>query len=137
MNHRYLLDSWAILALVYEEKPAAGRIQELIHQASGGQAHLLLSVINLGEVFYIVGGRSGVPTAERIVDGVKRMPINLVPVDEHRVLAAARYTAAYPISYANAFAASAAAELDAILVTGDAELLALEGKIQLERITRA
>ena len=41
------------------------------------------------------------------------------------------------LSYADAFAAAAAEALDAALVTGDPELLQLQGRIELERLERA
>lgn len=47
MNNLYLLDSWAMLALLYRENPATDRVVQLLHQAADGQAHSLLSLINL------------------------------------------------------------------------------------------
>jgi len=137
VNNHYLLDSWAILALLYEEEPAAGRVEELLQQAADGQATLFLSVINLGEVFYIFGRRRGVSPAEKVVAKIKQLPIRILPVDEKRVLTAAGYKVKYSISYADAFAAAAAAELEATLVTGDPELLALAGQVQLESLHRS
>lgn len=137
MSNLYLLDSWAILALLYEEEPAAGRVEELLQQAADGQATLFLSVINLGEVFYIFGRRRGVDPAENVVARIKQLPIRILHVDEERVLAAAGYKIKYAISYADAFAAAAAAELEATLVTGDPELLALAGRVQLESLHRS
>ena len=42
----------------------------------------------------------------------------------------------YTISYADAFAAATADELDAILVTGDPELEHLESRIRVEKLVR-
>ena len=137
VSNHYLLDSWAILALLYEEEPAADRVEELLQQAADGQVSLFLSVINLGEVFYIFGRRRGVNAAENVVAKTKQLPIRILPVDEERVLAAAAYKMKYSISYADAFAAAAAVELKATLVTGDPELLALAGEVQLEPLHRS
>ncbi|RME35826.1 MAG: hypothetical protein D6793_06790, partial [Thermoflexia bacterium] len=49
---------------------------------------------------------------------------------------AARLKMRYAISYADAFAAVLAQELGAVLVSGDPELVALQGEISLERLER-
>ncbi len=137
MNNRFLLDSWALLAWLYAEKPAADRIQELINAASIGHVQLSLSVINFGEVYYIFGRERGVDAGKKLVSGLKQLPIQILPVDEQRVLAAAQYKMAHPISYADAFAIAAAIELNAALLTGDPELFALDGEIKIERLSRS
>ncbi len=96
-----------------------------------------MSLINLGEVYYATGRRHGRPAADTVLNYIKELPINLHPVDRRHVLAAARYKMNHAIAYADAFAAAAAAELDAVLLTGDPELFALEGKIQIERLHRS
>jgi ribonuclease VapC len=50
---------------------------------------------------------------------------------EDRILAAARLKAEYPISYADAFAASLALELGASLVTGDPEFKTIKENLSL------
>ena len=137
MSKRFLLDSWALLARLYSEKPASDRIQNLIDEAANGRIQLLLSVINFGEMYYIFGRKRGVAAVRKLVIGIKQLPIQIVPVDERSVLTAAQYKMSYPISYADAFAAAAAVELDAILLTGDPKLFALEGKIKIERLYRS
>jgi predicted nucleic acid-binding protein len=42
----------------------------------------------------------------------------------------------HPISYTDAFAAATAEKLQATLVTGDPELVALTGQLKLEALTR-
>lgn len=137
MNNRFLLDSWALLAWLYTEKPASDRIQKLIDDAADGNVQLLLSVINFGEVYYIFGRERGADAAKKLASGVKQLPIQILPVDEHRVLAAAQYKITHPISYADAFAVAASAELDTVLLTGDPELFALDGEIKIERLYRS
>lgn len=136
MTHHYLLDSWAILALLNKEEPAAARIEQLLRQAAGGQAQLTLSVINMGELVYIFGRKHGSDAAEKLVSYLKQLPIHILSVDEHRVLTAARFKMTHAVSYADAFAAVAAIELQAMLVTGDPELLALDQEIEIESLTR-
>jgi predicted nucleic acid-binding protein len=47
-----------------------------------------------------------------------------------------RFKIHHAISYADAFAAATAESLDAVLVTGDPELIALRDRLQLEELAR-
>lgn len=91
MKNIFILDSWAVLALLYAENPAALRVEQLVRQAGNNENALLLSVINLGEVFYILGRRQGQDAAEAVVANCKQLPIRLLQASEQRILAAARY----------------------------------------------
>jgi predicted nucleic acid-binding protein len=57
-------------------------------------------------------------------------------VTDDAVFNAARLRMSYAISYADAFAAAAAEELDAVLVSEDPELDQLEDRLQLEKLER-
>ena len=137
MNAKYLLDSWAILAYLKKESPADQRVLELLEKARDGKVLLFLSVINLGEIYYIVGRARGEDTAQHILEEIKRLPIEILSVDETDVLAAARWKMQYPMAYADAFAASAAQDLQAVLLTGDPELLALGDLLEIEILKRS
>ncbi|MDX1414226.1 MAG: PIN domain-containing protein [Candidatus Promineifilaceae bacterium] len=134
MNNRYLLDSWAFMALFSAEQPASKRVEHLLLGAADGNVVLFFSIINLGEIFYLVGRREGIDLAENLTTKIKQLPIQIVPVDEQRVIAAARYKMTHSISYADAFALAAAAEFDAVLATGDPELWALADVVEVERL---
>ncbi len=137
MNNRYVLDSWAFLALVNREEPAASRVKTLLKAATEGDVVLFMSLVNLGEVYYSAGRRYGRSASQNALTYIERAPINMQPVYKRQVLAAANYKMNYRIAYADAFAAAAAEELNAILLTGDPELFALEGEIQVERLHRS
>ncbi len=137
MNNRYILDSWAFLALVNREEPAASRVRAILKAAIEGNAVLFMSFINLGEVYYSAGRRHGMRAAKNALQYIEKSPINMHPVYKRQVLAAANYKMSYRVAYADAFAAAAAEELNAILLTGDPELFALDGKIQIERLHRS
>lgn len=136
MTTSYLLDSWAILAYFKKETPADTRVLALLEKARQSNARLLVSVINLGEVFYNVGKVRGERFAESILSELRLLPLEILAVDENLVLAAARWKMKYSISYADAFAAATAEKLRAVLVTGDPELLALKGVLQIEALER-
>jgi predicted nucleic acid-binding protein len=137
MRRRYVLDAWAILALLQGEEPAASRIRELMRDSEDRHAELYLSLMNLGEVYYCVGRARGESQARETLEDVRRLPLTFIPVTEEAVLAAAGLKMRYAISYADAFAAAATEAKDAILVSGDPEFAHLAGRVPLERLERS
>ena len=136
MTRRFVLDAWAVLALLQGEEPAASRVKQLLSDAQGEDPELFISIINLGEVVYRVGKVKGEDEAWQTLDQIRRLPLTVVPADEGAVFAAVRFKIHHAISYADAFAAATTGELDAILVTGDPELAQLENRIQIEVLER-
>jgi len=49
----FVLDSWPVMEWLKAREPVATRFDELIDLANLGRAHLLMSTINLGEVYYL------------------------------------------------------------------------------------
>lgn len=137
MNGPYVLDSWALLALLQGEEPAASRVRELLLEGEQQQASLLLSIVNLGEVYYRVGRRSNRAEAMNTVQDIRRLALSVVPASDDLVLAAADFKMTYAISYADAFAAVLADQAGATLVSGDPEFDLLQGRIKLEKLQRA
>ncbi len=114
------LDSWAVLALLRGE-PAGVRVRDLI---SAGRS--VVSWINLGEVLYLETRRVGVDRAQDAVEAISDVSVVELP-DEALVRAAAARKAAGGLAYADAFAVATAQRHDARLLTGDPELIALDG----------
>ena len=137
MKNHYVLDAWALSALLQGEEPAATRVKELFEEAIAGDTELFISTINLGEVTYRLGKVKGEQEALETLRQIRRLPLSVLPASEEAVFAAVGFKMHHSLSYADAFAAAAAEALDAILVTGDPELLQLEGRIWLERLERA
>lgn len=136
MKSRFVLDAWAILALLQKEEPAASHVKQLLEETEKGNVELFISIINLGEVYYSVGKVKGESEARETLGVIQRLSLTVVPATEEAVFNAAGFKMSHTISYADAFAAAAAEELDAVLVTGDSELGQLEGRIQLEKLER-
>lgn len=120
----YVFDSWAILAWLQDELPAAQTVDELLTSSDPGE--LVMSCINAGEIFYIVAKSRSRQHADDIRQVLERMPVSLAPVTDELVWQAAELKASYPLSYADAFAAALALAQDATLVTGDREFEPLE-----------
>lgn len=134
MKERFVLDAWAILALLQKEEPAASRVKQLLEEAEKEEIELFLSIMNLGEVMYRIGKIKGEQEARGTLSDLRRLSLEIVPATEEAVFAAARFKMRYAVSYADAFAAAAADELKAVLVSGDLELVQLQDRIPLERL---
>ena len=104
------------------EEPARAKVRELLERASRAEAKLSMSLINVGEVFYLIAKRHGAALAERFLRDLAMMPVQALLPDRKPILGAARLKSRYPISYADAFAVETAREQNAVLVTGDPEL---------------
>lgn len=82
-----------------------------------------MSWINLGEVAYVLQRRAGEGRAREVV-ATLRGSLSLEVPSAARVLEAAAIKAAHAVSYADAFAVATALAHDAVLLTGDLEILA-------------
>lgn len=112
-----VLDSWAILRYLEGAEIPAGAVAELL-----ARERPIVSWINLGEVFYVVRRLHGENAASQAVRDLRDVTRPELPA-ETRVIEAARIKAEHPLAYADAFAAATAIAHDAVLWTGDPELL--------------
>lgn len=126
---KYALDSYALLALV-EDEPGAQVVADIILNET---FEPYLSVINLGEVYYIVLRRQGEAAAAEVVRGVRQEEkLIIAEASWPRVKAAAQIKAGGGLAYADAFVLGLAQELGACLVTGDPELRTVSTRIGVE-----
>ncbi|WP_258084786.1 type II toxin-antitoxin system VapC family toxin [Thermococcus thermotolerans] len=128
---RVVLDSYALLAYLLREE-GAERVRDLLRKAKMGEVEVYMNVVNLGEVYYTIARRKGVDIADFVVANLLKSPILFVHVDERLSLIAARIKAFHKLSYADAFAAATAIDLNAILLTGDDEFRSVEDRIRVE-----
>lgn len=127
---RFVLDSYAILAF-FQKEPGSDAVYNLLKEALAERVFLFLSIINLGEIFYITAKRLSLLEAKEIINDVQSLPIRIENAPFDRVLKAAEIKASYPLSYADSFAAALAEELKATLVTGDPEFKSLKDRISI------
>ena len=78
-SERFVLDSYALLAY-FQDEEGADKVQTVLEMGSEGKAHLFLSVVNLGEVLYVVERERGVSRAHEILARIEEMPIEIVDV---------------------------------------------------------
>jgi uncharacterized protein len=136
MIPHFVLDAWALLAMLQKEEPAATRIIALLGEAQVGKVRLTISIINLGEVVHRVGRVRGEPAAWETLAELQRLPMDVLSVEDDLVWRAVGWKMRHTLSYADAFAAAAAERLGAVLVTGDPELTQLTEGVRVERLTR-
>lgn len=130
MSVRKVLDSYSVIAYL-ENEPGAEKVSDLIKQARDKDRLLLLSVVNWGEVYYIARRAEGQEAADRAVQSLDTLPIELVDVDRDLARIAAEFKSTRKMSYAGCFAAALAKSRKADLVTGDKEFKEIESDIKI------
>jgi predicted nucleic acid-binding protein len=121
----YCLDSWAVLRWLEGAEPAASRVEAIL------PSRPVMSWLNVGEVFYITA-RAADERAARDVVGDLRAILALDQLSPDRVLEAASIKAAHPMAFGDAFAVATAVAHDAVLLTGDPEILDSHGEWTVE-----
>jgi predicted nucleic acid-binding protein len=114
----YVLDASAIFVLL-DNRPSAGRIQQLLEEATRWNTTLLASAANWGEVFYLSWQRHGEQSARETLADLSHLPIRVVPVDLPHAVKAGEIKSLHGIPYVDCMAASLAALNEATLVTAD------------------
>ena|SRR5438105_3244568 len=119
-----VLDSWAIMAWLKGE--ACGPVvEQYLMDAFAGRLLLSISVLNLGEIFYLTAKYRNRAVASQVLQRIAGYGVSTLPAPNDLVMKAARLKAGWPISYADSFAAATALDRNEPLVTGDPEFRAL------------
>jgi predicted nucleic acid-binding protein len=127
---RYVFDSFALLAY-FGNEPGAEIVEQLLQQAQGQTATLHLSLVNLGEVYYIIQRERGREAAVATLALMDQLPLHQETVDRPRVLAASALKADHAISYADAFAVALGQQLQGSVVTGDPEFQQVSALVEI------
>lgn len=130
---RFVLDSFALLAY-FQAEPRGLKVREILKQVRSGEAEAFLSLINLGEILYIVERKIDRGTSIETLHDVAELPIRIAEVTAERVVSAAHIKASFPISYTDAFAVALAEEMHAAVVTGDPEFKQVESLVTVLRL---
>lgn len=114
---RRCLDSWAVLAWLDGEEPAAGVVERTIKRERPA-----MSWINLVEVHYRTIRDHGRQEADQVLAELRPLITeNLPGIAAMRSVSALK--AEHPIALADCFAVALAAEEEAELLTGDPEII--------------
>jgi uncharacterized protein with PIN domain len=125
-----VLDSYALMAF-FEDEPGADFVRGLIHKAVESDTNLLMSVVNLGEVWYSIARTNTPAIADQYIHEIKGMGIEIVDIDWALTRQAAAFKVNGNIAYGDCFAAALAKLRRAELVTGDKEFKSLDGEIKI------
>lgn len=126
----YVLDSWAVLAYLADED-SGQKVADLISDAHEHGIPLFMSVVNVGEVWYILAREVSEAEADKGVDSLRQLGIEFTDVDWKLSRQAGGYKSKNRMSYTDCFAAALAKEHKAELVTGDKEFRQVEGEIRI------
>ena len=127
---RVVLDASALMTF-FENRPGAGKVEELIQLAVDGKRELLMSVVNWGEVYYSVWRAKGPGVALKVLTDIAQLPIELVDADYAIAKSAAELRAQHKLPYADCFAAALAANRKAPLMTSDADFAHIEKQVTI------
>jgi ribonuclease VapC len=108
-------------------------VGKLLTEAEEGRTRLLMSAINVGEVFYFLRKHHSESLAESWRESSSTLPASIEVPTAEDIWNAALLKGRFPIAYADAFAAALAQKYNCALVTGDPELRSVE-QLELEWI---
>lgn len=128
-----VLDSWSILAY-FEDEPTGEKVAEIIAAAHETKTPVMMSVVNVAEVWYIIARESSPADADRSVSDMGQLGIEFVDVDWKLAREAAEFKSQHKMSLADCFAASLAKQRRAELVTGDREFKQVERDIKIRML---
>jgi predicted nucleic acid-binding protein len=132
----YVLDSYDVLAYLGDE-PGGGRVRSILEAAAEDRCRIALSVINLGEIAYIIERERGLASAQAALAALDLLPVEVVPATTEAVLSAAHVKAQHPMAYADALVVATALALGGIVVTGDPGFAAVGDLVRIEWLPQA
>ena len=110
------LDSWAVLRWLEGTEPAASRVEEALDRQP------VMGWMNLGEVYYVVYRAAGEPRADEVARDLQAR-VALDTTSPGRIIEAATIKALHPMAFGDAFAIATTLAHDAVLFTGDPEIV--------------
>ena len=115
----YVLDANAVTRYFKVGNASGGeKVQDLFVQAQRNQARLSMSVINMGEVLYVLIRNVGEQRALHYIR-VLQHAVTIVEADVAQTIQAATLKHQYKLGYADSFAAALALASKATLVSAD------------------
>lgn len=127
---RSVLDSYAILAFLFEEK-GHEKVLDLFEKAAQTDQALLIAAPNWAEVRYMVERKAGAGRWSEVRHKLLGLPLEVVPADQALAEVAGEIEAVNRMSLADCFAAALAKQKKADLYTGDPEFKSVEREIRI------
>ena len=130
---KIVLDSYALIAY-FEDEPGAEKVAQLLVKAELGEIALLMSIVNWGEVYYILYRSKGERAAEESKLVMDQLPITLIEVGKSLTYQAAILKAKYAVAFGDCFAAALALVNESQVLTGDPEFKRMETEVTVNWI---
>ncbi len=130
MSESRVFDSWAIMAFLNNEA-SAEKVEQLILSSRQQQSAMLITVVNLGEIWYSIARTRSESFADNKIDELGSSGFLAVEVDWTLAHQAARFKSKYKLSYADCFAAALAKLKNIELVTGDRDFKRLQSEVKI------
>ncbi len=127
---RVVLDASALMTF-FEDRPGAGKVEELIRLGVEGKRQLLMSVVNWGEVYYSTWRAKGPGVARKALEDIAQLPLEIVDADLELTRAAAELRAEHKLPYSDCFAAALAASRKASLATSDKDFASVKKNLDI------
>ena len=126
-----VLDSWSVIAYL-EDEPSGQQVADLIAGAHDEGIQIYMTVVNAGEVWYIIAREISEKEANSSIKELRELRIQFVDVDWELTQEAAQFKSKNKMSYADCYAAALAKVKKADLVTGDTEFKAVEDQVKIQ-----
>ncbi|MGB7549156.1 MAG: PIN domain-containing protein [Terracidiphilus sp.] len=131
---QYVLDANAVMRYL-SNGSGEEKVAMLIQRAAKGEARLLISVINWGEVLYSLARLAGLNKATADLKALGAI-VESVDADEDQAEAAASLKFRYKMGYADTYAAALAMRTGATLVTADPAFAKLGKQLKVLALPR-
>ena len=126
-----VLDSWAIIAYL-EDEAAAEKVADIMADAHEQEIPVLITVVNAGEVWYIVARQASAADADASIKQLRDLGIEFVDADWNLARDAGYFKFRNKMSFADCFAAALAKQRKGNLTTGDVEFKQVEQEITVK-----
>jgi len=119
MANKYVLDSCALLAYIYDEI-GANVVESVLEQADEGDVAIYMNKLNLFEAYYDIMRSRGFNQAESFYDMILMLPINIINgISDAVFREAGRIKLQYKMSLADSIALGETSVLEAAILTCD------------------
>ena len=130
---RYVLDASAILRYL-DDEPGAAEVAQLLKRSRIGDAELLMSAANWGEVLFAILKLHGEDAMNRAESKILSLPVQILAVDHEVAKMAAQVRFRFKMPFADSFAAAVALQNQATVITADYDFTLLRGAVKVQML---
>lgn len=128
---RYVLDTSAVFVFLNREKGFA-RVKTLLENQSKDKQELYLSLLSLGEIYYILIREVGEAEAASIIAKIESLDLHIVEVDTTLTKTSAKIKAKGGLSFTDSLVIATAIKYKAKVITGDQEFKKFAKQVEIE-----